>query len=549
MLDAFISYSTHNKLFVQDLAEALDTDGKKAWFDQNRDPLEGIPSGSKWWDEIKYGISQSSNFLFIISPQSVVSPYCNAEIAHALQQDKRLVTVLYCAENSIADTLNAINRAIDAIDPSLEVPPEVEADLNALRSLARRNWLVITQLQFVTAYANMPIAELASQVGGAIDLDIQWIRLWNDFTQAVQLWLENNKDDGYLWSEIRLRKLRALAEERHQELNDLQQEFAFPEAERLLRELEIAETSHNRRAEIGIALNRLGDPRSGVGVIHEIPDITWCAVSGGQIEMKNNNFNVDIFYNKIFNLQPFYIAQYLITYQQFQAFLDDPNGFTNPQWWVEIPPDYVQQSMNEQVQQHANYPRENVSWYQAVAFTRWLNDCLQGQTFTPINKPDETFIIGNDLEIRLPTEWEWQYAATGGNPANKYPWGEWQDGYANTVEAKLGRPTAVGIYPIGQTHHGAFDMAGNVREWGLNDYGTLRIITDNGKDKVQKGGSFYYPSTSSKCVIRNAEKAHNISNYCGFRVACGPESNLGPGDFPEQAKQKNLLGRFMDLIK
>ncbi len=519
MLDAFISYSTHNKLFVEELADALDFDGKTVWFDQNRAPLEGIPSGSKWWDEIKYGISQSSNFLFIISPQSVVSPYCNAEIAHALQQDKRIVTVLYCAEDSIADTLNAINHAIDAIDSTLGIPPEVEADLPSLRSLARRNWLAINQVQFVTAYAHTPMHQLTPQVGGAIDLDIQWLRLWNEFTQAVQLWVENDKDDGYLWSEMRLRKFRALAEERHQELDDLHQEFILPQFERLLRELENIKTTHDRRADIGLTLNRLGDSRPGVGVINGIPDISWCAVPNGEIDLQDKNFNI----------QSFYIGQYLVTYQQFQVFLDDPNGFSNRQWWNAMPPDYVQQSMNEQAQQYANYPRDGITMYQAIAFTRWLNYCLQGQSFAPINKPAEIFTVGNDLEIRLPTEWEWQFAATGGNPANEYPWGEWQENCANTLEAKLGRPTAVGMYPVGQTRDGALDMAGNVHEWCLNDRELLRVIVD-GKDrrpKTTKGGSFKDGANDARCTIRHYAIGHGIADDVGFRVVCAPKSNLG----------------------
>jgi len=52
--------------------------------------------------------------------------------------------------------------------------------------------------------------------------------------------------------------------------------------------------------------------------------------------------------------------------------------------------------------------------------------------------------------VRLPTEWEWQQAATGGNPAYEYPWGDaWQPGYANTRESGVSRTTAVGIYPQG----------------------------------------------------------------------------------------------------
>jgi hypothetical protein len=107
MLDVFISYSRQNLTFVNHLVEALVKSNKKLWFDQVKEPLQGIPPGSKWWDEIKHGIATADNFLFILSPQSIASPYCHAEITYALKQDKRVVIALYCAEDSQAQILQA----------------------------------------------------------------------------------------------------------------------------------------------------------------------------------------------------------------------------------------------------------------------------------------------------------------------------------------------------------------------------------------------------------------------------------------------------------
>lgn len=512
MLDAFISYSRQNIEFVNLLANALEKEDKHVWFDQKRDPLEGIPTGSKWWNEIQYGISQSSNLLFIISSQSIVSPYCNAEIAHALQEDKRIVTLLYCENKTIKDTLNAINTAIDKIDPSIGIPEAVTADLDTLRSLVRRNWLAISQIQFVVAYSDDPIDRLTPQILGAIDLDIQWIRLWNDFRQAVQLWAENNKNDGYLWSEVRLQPLRKLADERNQNLDELQQEFALPGAKRLLFELEDIETTHDRRSEIGIRLNLIGDPRQGVGVIDGLPDIVWCYVAGGEVNIEDKTFRV----------QPFYIAQHIITYKQFQIFIEAPDGFDNAQWWLDIPERYVKQVMHNQSQQYINYPRDSVSWYQAVAYTRWVNHHFQAQSVTSINQSRHTLIIGASVEVRLPTEWEWQHAATDGNPENKYPWGDWQDGCSNTLESGISRTTAVGMYPKGQAGCGALDMTGNVWEWCLNDYKDFLINTNSQNFKALRGSGYGQNQTVNTCTQRHEYQPDGNSIGYGLRLVCGP---------------------------
>ena len=64
--------------------------GKTTWFDQ-----ESIASGSDFQQEINRGIKACDNFLFILSPRSVNSPYCNSEVEYAASLNKRFVTVLY----------------------------------------------------------------------------------------------------------------------------------------------------------------------------------------------------------------------------------------------------------------------------------------------------------------------------------------------------------------------------------------------------------------------------------------------------------------------
>jgi formylglycine-generating enzyme required for sulfatase activity len=89
---------------------------------------------------------------------------------------------------------------------------------------------------------------------------------------------------------------------------------------KLLAELEDARTSHQRRAEIGDHLAEIGDPRPGVGVKDDVPDITWVSVPAGEITLEGNAGT--------FKAEPFHLARYPVTYQQFLAFYEAKDGFT-----------------------------------------------------------------------------------------------------------------------------------------------------------------------------------------------------------------------------
>ena len=92
----------------------------------------------------------------------------------------------------------------------------------------------------------------------------------------------------------------------------------------------------------------------------------------------------------------------------------------------------------------SSHPVAYVSWYAAMAYAGWVDK-------------------------RLPTEAEWEYAARGGLSGKKYPWEE--DvitlGKAN-YGGNVGDTTPVRKYP--PNGYGLYDMAGNVREWCLDEY-------------------------------------------------------------------------------
>jgi len=89
-LEVFISYSRADSDLARRLNEALTSLGKLTWFDQ-----ENIASGEDFRREIYQGIEISDNFVFIISPKSINSPYCSDEVEYAKKLNKRIITILH----------------------------------------------------------------------------------------------------------------------------------------------------------------------------------------------------------------------------------------------------------------------------------------------------------------------------------------------------------------------------------------------------------------------------------------------------------------------
>ncbi|MEM7794987.1 MAG: TIR domain-containing protein [Cyanobacteria bacterium P01_C01_bin.118] len=102
--DAFISYGrADSKAFAAKLNACLLEQNLEVWFD-----FDDIPLGVDYQNQIDDGIERSKNFLFVISPHSVNSPYCRLEIEHALRLRKRIIPLLH-VESINRDTWQARN--------------------------------------------------------------------------------------------------------------------------------------------------------------------------------------------------------------------------------------------------------------------------------------------------------------------------------------------------------------------------------------------------------------------------------------------------------
>ncbi len=214
------------------------------------------------------------------------------------------------------------------------------------------------------------------------------------------------------------------------------------------------------------------------------------------------------------------LGKYLVSVQEFQRFVEQ-GGYDEPQWWSKTWPLRKKHSRTnpeywETQIKHPNRPVTYVSWFEAMAYCRWLSE-QRGKT------------------ICLPCDTLWQTAATF-SQGDEYPWGKKTPtpelaNFGNNV----GSPTPVGIYPAGNGPLGHCDLAGNVWEWCRNLYDNSSLpvnatpldpenITE-GSIPCVRGGSWSGPAsfdqapTFLKVGFRSGYPAEESLGALGFRLA------------------------------
>ncbi|WAL58731.1 TIR domain-containing protein [Thermocoleostomius sinensis] len=88
--DIFVSYSRKDRKFVEALCARLRVAGLNLWVD-----WENIPVAADWRQEIQEGIEKAHTFLLVISPDSIASPYCQDEVTRAVNNNKRIIAVVW----------------------------------------------------------------------------------------------------------------------------------------------------------------------------------------------------------------------------------------------------------------------------------------------------------------------------------------------------------------------------------------------------------------------------------------------------------------------
>lgn len=152
----------------------------------------------------------------------------------------------------------------------------------------------------------------------------------------------------------------------------------------------------------------------------------------------------------------------------------------------------------------AGQPVVGVSVYEAEAYCAWLSH-VTGST------------------IRLPSEYEWEAAASSGGQV--FPYGNSFDPWAaNTFELHVRTTTPVGVFPQGISEAGCHDLSGNTFEWtaspatpyphpdgqpGSDDPGAVRVC---------RGGSWRHQQLRARAAYRGRGQCFVRNDDLGFRI-------------------------------
>jgi formylglycine-generating enzyme required for sulfatase activity len=220
-----------------------------------------------------------------------------------------------------------------------------------------------------------------------------------------------------------------------------------------------------------------------------LPLLAWVNIPAGQVRLEGHA--------STFEIPAFKIAKYPVTNQQFAAFIHD-GGYTDQRWWQDLA--QAVKTPRESDWPEGDHPKLEVCWYEAMAFCRWLAD-------------------KTEHSVRLPTEWEWQWAAVG-DSAWDYPFGARFDATkCNTKEASVRRTNAVVEYEGVPTYFSPVDMAGNVWEWCLNE-GEIPEHIQHGEsaNRALRGGSWNNGSQHARAAFRYHRTPQTRTLNIGFRL-------------------------------
>ena len=294
------------------------------------------------------------------------------------------------------------------------------------------------------------------------------------------------------------------------------------------------------RVQAGVYLGRLGDPRPGV-----------CTVPPPMVPIAGGNVVIGVLPDEAeeheqayvragttaenackytqedtsptgtpLSIAAFEIARYPVTNAQYALFIEAGGYDPAADWWDEpgrawltgrrrtAPAEWNSPRLGIS---HPNRPVVDVTWYEAMAFCRWL-----------------TTYLNDGYQYRLPSEAEWEYVARGAE-RRRYPWGSAEPDAERANHANIyNGTTAVGCFPTGVTPEGIQDLAGNVWEWTRSVFAPYPYDPADGREDTAdpaekslttRGGAWNYHPITLRAAARDHDNPPDHFNNLGLRLA------------------------------
>ena len=509
----FISYARVDMPIMKQIVAALAV-VHDIWWDKR------LYASQNWWKEIQNRLNWADGFVYLLSPESIASEYCNKEYDIARKAKKIIIPVLIQAKTEVPKKLSAIQYA--NLSEGLENMPEL---LNAL-TIAERDLLASqvvapspAQEAAIIAATAAPEAEkspmeLLDEIGKQLDDEAYDQALFglnslierDDLAKSMRTMVDQ------------MLKQTEAQVERQAYLRAAKREYdvIYKMVEQGRREVACGGFAEYRKTYPDYDPENLaklcGDTSAttqeissvDMGMIMPGP-FEWVEVVAGPTTIADAS-GVGGSSGGTFTVPRFVIAKYPISNAQFQAFVDDANGYGSNAWWAFS---LAAQRFHEQNVRPKNpiytdglLPRTDVSWFEAMAFCNWLSD-KTGYT------------------ISLPTEEQWQRAAQGDDDRN-YPWGNnFDEKRCNTKASGIRQPTPINQYPNGASSFGVIDMSGNVFEWCLTEWESGTTSLQANSKRVLRGGSWFNEPEEARVAARNWLNPDLRSSDRGFRVVIG----------------------------
>lgn len=240
----------------------------------------------------------------------------------------------------------------------------------------------------------------------------------------------------------------------------------------------------------------------------DLPQFRMRAIPAGEFRMGSEDFNYAKPIHSV-KLNSFYMAEFAVTEELWQAVMGQRKARF----------------------EGLNRPSVNVSWFEVVEFCNKLNELL-GLPKPYAGSQEKGYQWQrSSLAFRLPTEAEWEYAASAGENhtfagsarRRSVAWTD-ENNNNSTVPAGFKFPNAWDLY----------DMSGNVWEWiwdvfdaeayskRAGNTAVNPLVIDGNGGRVLRGGSWGNDAGDARVALRDGNHPDGAWHNGGFRLVLAP---------------------------